>query len=191
MRADLAPELFAGGTTALLVLPGDWPGELGAWRRLLEQAEALGFSGALGHTPDAVDSLRSLGVERVCVVAACGQAEAGLQVVIEQGADALVLLSPRVRYSADDLIRSVRVPRLLLVGSGKTEVDAVRRIDAESIGHVALRFFPTVATGHRMLESDVGHLVAESISLFAVRILGLRNTPVNPRYASALEEVMP
>lgn len=187
----LQPELFAGGASGLLVFHGNCAAELRVWRRLLEEAESLGFSGLLTGTPGAVEYLRSLGVRRVCLVAARRQAEAALQMAAHEDADALVLISPRIRRGAVavDLVRSVRIPRLLVGGSDPRDIDAVREIDAQSIGHVVLRFFPSPAAGHRLLDSQIGPLVGETVSLFAARVLGLSDEPNNPRSTSALEEV--
>jgi hypothetical protein len=184
-------ELFAGGPAGLLVVPGDSADELTLWRALLEHTESLGFSGLLSGTPGAVEYLRSLGVHSVCVLAAGSRAERALHLAAEDRVDALILISPRIsRAVAADLLRSVRVPRLLMAGSDPRDVDAVRRIDAQSFGHVALRFFPARAVGHRLLDSDVGPLVGETVSLFAGRVLGPQTAPINHHSASAVEEVM-
>jgi hypothetical protein len=184
-------DLFAGGPAGLLVVPGDCADELMLWRTLLERTESLGFSGLLSGAPGAVEYLRSRGVDRVCVVAAGARAERALHLAAEERVDALILISPRIRRElAANLLRPLRVPRLLVAGSDQRDVDAVRQIYAQSFGNVALRFFPSPAAGHQLLNSEVGPLVVETVSLFAGRVLGLRNAPTNQHSASALEEVM-
>jgi len=185
-------DLFAGGPAGLLVVPGDSVDELMLWRTLLERMESLGFSGLLSGAPGAVEFLRSLGVERVCVVAAGARAEHALHLAAEEQVDALILISPRIRCGvAADLLRSLRIPRLLVAGSDPRDVDAVRQLDAQSFGNVALRFFPSPDAGHRLLDGEVGPLVGETVSLFAGRVLGLGNAPTTQQSGSALEEVMP
>jgi hypothetical protein len=184
-------DLFAGGPAGLLVVPGDCADELMLWRTLLERTESLGFSGLLSGARGAVEFLRSRGVDRVCVVAAGARAERALHLAAEERVDALILISPRIpRELAANLLRPLRVPRLLVAGSDQRDVDAVRQIYARSFGNVALRFFPSPAAGHQLLNSEVGPLVVETVSLFAGRVLGLRNAPTNQHSASALEEVM-
>jgi hypothetical protein len=190
-RGHLAAiELFAGGTTGLLVIHGSSAGELRVWRRLLEAAESLGFSGCLTRSAGAAPILRSLGVPRLCAVAAGLQAEAALRMAAHGDVEALILVSPRIRSGAAtaDSLGSLRIPRLLIGGSDPRDVEAVREIARRSIGPVMLRYVPSPAYGHRLLDSDVGPLVGETVSLFAARTLGLDDGSNKRRSTSALEE---
>jgi hypothetical protein len=184
-------DLFAGGSVGLLVVPGDGADERRVWRRLLEWTESLGFSGLLSAAPGAVEYLRSLGVDRVCVVAAGDRAEHAFRLVAAERVDALILVSPRIcRELPADLVRSPRIPRLLLAGSDACDVDAVRQLDAQSFGSVVLRFFPSPVSGHRLLDGEIGPLVSETVSLFAARVLGIGNAPIT-HSANTQEEGTP
>jgi hypothetical protein len=183
VRSSLAApdgaELYAGGSTGLAVLGGRI-GESRGWRCLLERAEHLGFSGALSRDPSAAERLRSLGVERVCLVAAEDDASDALRLADAGVCDALVLVSPRVPSdpATRALVRSIRLPRLVLAGSTPVDVEHARRFDGMSAGHIALRFLPEPDVGHRLLEGKAGPLAVESVWLFAGRVLGLER-PTN------------
>lgn len=186
-RGDLAAsELFAGGTTGLVVIHGGSPDELRVWRHLLEEAESLGFSGCLTRSVGAAPILRSLGVRRLCAVAARWQAEAALRMAAHDGVDALVLVSPRIRSGAAtaESLDSLRIPRLLIGGTDSRDVEAVREIARRSMGPVMQRFFPSAAYGHRLLDGDAGPLVGETVALFAARTLGLDDGRNNRRSTS-------
>jgi hypothetical protein len=173
-------ELYAGGTTGLAVLGGGR--SPAGWRGLLERAEQLGFSGALCRDPSAAGELRSLGVQRVCLVAAEDDACDALRLAARGVCDALVLLSPRVPGDSGThaLVRSTTLPRLVLAGSTPRDVEQCRRFDAMSVGRIALRFLPSPEVGRLLLEGETGPLAVESVWLFAARVLGLE-APIRHR----------
>jgi hypothetical protein len=189
LEAPDAAELYAGGPTGLAVLAGRRGASRG-WRRLLERAEQLGFSGALCRDPSAVEQLRSLGVERVCLVAAEQDTCDGLRLAARGACDALVLLSPRVQDDPEtcELVHSLKLPRLVLAGSTPVDVERCRRFDAMSVGSIALRFLPTPGVGHGLLDGEIGPLALESVWLFAARVVGLEPPSTHQPAQGVLKE---
>lgn len=181
--------LFAGGTTALLLV--DAAGrDQARWSVVAHQAEAKGVSGLLFALPlreeaqevgisAAAGLLRSLGIERIALIAAGIDASLAIRAAAAEGGyEALVLVGPET--AADpatiELWRTVRAPKLLLVGSGCAAGQEIgKALSRRAIGPILVRHFPVGDRGAAMISGECGELVVESIIGFAVRTCGIRS----------------
>lgn len=180
--------LFAGGTSALLLVDGAGS-DRARWSVVARQAEAKGVSCLLFDLPlpeearaagiaAAADLLRSLGIERIALIAAGIDASLAIRAAAGGRYEALVLVGPDEAADAAtiEVWRAVRAPKLLLVGSAHAAgQEAGKVLSGHAIGPIMVRHFPVGDRGAAMISGECGELVVESIIGFAARTCGIRS----------------
>jgi hypothetical protein len=122
--------------------------------------------------------LRSLGIERIALIAAGIDASPAIRAAAGGRYEALVLVGPE--KAADpatiDVWRAVRAPKLLLVGSEYAAgQETAKVLSRRAIGPIMVRHFPVGDRGAAMISGECGELVVESIIGFAARTCGIRS----------------
>jgi pimeloyl-ACP methyl ester carboxylesterase len=185
---DTRVALFAGGTSALLLVDvagRDWA----RWSVVAHQAEAKGFSSLLfglalpeevreAAVAAAADLLRSLGIERIALIAAGIDASLAIRAAAAGRYEVLVLVGPDKAEDPATIAvwRAVRAPKLLLVGSAYAAGQETGKVlSRRAIGPIMVRHFPVGDRGAAMISGECGELVVESIIGFAARTCGIRS----------------
>jgi hypothetical protein len=163
--------LYAGGTTGLVFLDGAGT-RTAFWAAVAERAEEEGLSAlTFGSPVDADQSaaalraarqLRTLGVERIVVVAAGADASAALEAAAGDDFAAVVLLDPAIRDEVrEPLLAETPLPKLVLVTDGDdTQAAAIYR---HAVGPTVIRQLP---------QGDGSDLAVEAMLGFTVGVCG-------------------
>jgi len=159
--------LYAGGSTGIVFLDGAGT-RAALWSALGERAEneglsALTFTASVG--PDAAAAaahaaqlLGGLGVERIVLSAAGGDAAAALEASADGGFAALVLVDPEIPEDLlEPLLAETPMPKLVLVTDGNdAQATAIYRY---AIGPTVIRQLPPGGEAELAGESILGFTV--------------------------------
>jgi hypothetical protein len=174
-------ELFAGGTTGLVLL--DSTGGQGAfWTSLGERAEreglsALGFAGSVPGDPAAAavraaHLLQRLGADRLVIAAAGADAAPALRAAGTGTFAALALVDPAIPDDElEPLLEETPMPKLVLVVDGDAQARAIYR---RAIGPTVIRHLPTPDARREqgVLAGEQADLAEEAILGFTVGVCG-------------------